>query len=203
MSIKPTALPSRIVLISTTGVYGDCNGAWINESQRLRPQTDRARRRVDAEKVIEDWHRHTGIITVILRVSGIYGPDRLPISRLERREPVLAPEQSPWSNRIHIEDLIRVCIAAARNPHPSRIYNVSDGNPSTMAEFFCKVAKTHNLPPPPVIDRELAEKKLNPKMLSYLNESKRIDNTLMCEHLGVVPNFPDLNAGLQPAATRL
>ena len=196
-SISPKTLPSRIVLISTTGVYGDCDGAWINESQPLRPKTDRARRRVHAEKVVDSWRRQTGITTVILRVPGIYGPDRLPIARLKRHEPVLMPTQSPWSNRIHVEDLVRACMAAARVSDPLSAYNVSDGNPSTMAEFFFEVAKLQNLPPPPMLDWKSVKKELSPKMLSYLNESKRIDNKKMREHLGVVPKFPDLTVGLQ------
>mgnify|MGYP000571291058 CR=1 FL=1 len=202
-SIELTALPSRIILISTTGVYGDCDGAWINESQPLCPKTARARRRVSAEKVIEHWGHQTGVTTVILRVPGIYGPDRLPIARLKRREPVLTPDQSPWSNRIHVEDLVRVCITAARMSDPALVYNVSDGHPSTMAEFFFEVAKSRGLPLPPMLDRQSAEKESSSKMLSYLNESKRIDNSLMRDHLGVVPNFPDLNIGLQSEINHL
>ena len=201
-SIEDSVLPSRLVLISTTGVYGDCKGAWITESQPLRPQTDRTRRRVDAEKVAGNWCRRAGVTTIILRVPGIYGPGKLPIERLQRQEPVLAPEQSPWSNRVHVGDLVRACMAAARiavNGVPALpvVCNISDGNPSTMAEYFFAVARSEGLPKPPVLDRESADRALNSKILSYLAESKRIDNTRMREWLGVVPEFPDLNRGLE------
>ena len=201
-SIEDSMLPSRLILISTTGVYGDCKGAWITESQPLRPQTDRARRRVDAEKVAGDWCRRTGVTTIILRVPGIYGPGKLPIKRLQRQEPVLAPEQSPWSNRIHVTDLVRACMVAARIEVVNTltlpaICNVSDGNPSTMAEYFFAVARSKGLPNPPILDRDSAKEALNSRILSYLDESKRIDNTRMREWLGVVPEFPDLNRGLE------
>ena len=156
---------------------------------------------MDAEKVAGSWCRRTGVTTVILRVPGIYGPGKLPIERLRRQEPVLAPEQSPWSNRIHVADLVRACMAAARIALGDTlilpaICNVSDGNPSTMAEYFFAVAKSMGLPNPPILDRNSATEVLSTKTLSYLGESKRIDNTLMREWLGVVPEFPDLNRGL-------
>ena len=203
-SIGDSMLPSRLILISTTGVYGDCKGAWITESQQLCPQTDRARRRVDAEKVAGDWCRRTGVTTIILRVPGIYGPGKLPIKRLQRQEPMLAPEQSPWSNRIHVADLARTCMAAARIKVGKAltlpaICNVSDGNPSTMADYYFAVARFQGLPNPPIFDRESAKEVLSSRILSYLDESKRIDNSRMQEWLGVIPEFPDLNRGLKPS----
>jgi len=200
---KPN-LPARLVLISTTGVYGDCGGDWINESQPLNPKTDRARRRINAEMVATQWCRQSGVSTVILRVPGIYGPNKLPIERLNRREPILAIEDSPWSNRIHVTDLARACIAASRIEldQPTKgpmICNISDGNPSTMSEYFLAVAKYHGLPAPPVIGYESAKRVLTPSILSYLAESKRIDNSRMREWLGVTPLFPSLEAGLDLA----
>ena len=114
---------------------------------------------------------------------------------------MLAPEQSPWSNRIHVADLVRACVAAARIEVANTltvpaICNVSDGNPSTMAEYFFAVAKSTGLPNPPILDRNAWKGALSSELLSYLDESKRIDNTLMREWLGVVPEFPDLNRGL-------
>ncbi|MBO68874.1 MAG: NAD(P)-dependent oxidoreductase [Acidiferrobacteraceae bacterium] len=200
-SITGPNLPVRFILISTTGVYGDCGGNWINESQPLNPNTDRAIRRVDAEMVATKWSVESGVPTVILRVPGIYGPSKLPIERLKRREPVLAIEDSPWSNRIHVTDLARACIAASRveldqSTIEPVICNVSDGNPSTMSEYFLAVAEAHDLPSPPIIRYEMAKHVLTSSILSYLNESKRIDNTRMREWLGVTPFFPNLEAGL-------
>ena len=188
--------PSRVVLISTTGVYGDCQGAWVTEEQALAPRTDRARRRVDAEIVMRDWCDALGIALVVLRVPGIYGPGKLPLKRLRARQPVLAPALCPWSNRVHVEDLVRACLAAARIGEPRSVYNISDGHPSSMTDFFFRVADAVGLPRPPVIDAETARSQLSPEMRSYLAESKRIDNTLMREHLGAVIRYPRLATGL-------
>ena len=188
--------PSRVVLISTTGVYGDCQGEWVTEDRALAPQTGRARRRVDAEQIMRTWcHRHD-IPIVALRVPGIYGAGKLPLKRLREGLPVLAPELAPWSNRVHVEDLISVCLAAARIEHPLAVYNVSDGHPSTMTDFFFSVADMTGLPRPPVVDKQEATAALSAEMRSYLAESKRIDNTRMREHLGIDVRYPDLASGL-------
>ena len=188
--------PFRVVLISTTGVYGDCQGEWVTEDRTLAPQTGRARRRVDAEQVMRTWCQMHDIPIVALRVPGIYGAGKLPLKRLREGLPVLAPELAPWSNRIHVEDLISVCLAAARIEHPLAVYNVSDGHPSTMTDFFFSVADITGLPRPPVVDKQEATAALSAEMRSYLAESKRIDNTRMREHLGVDVRYPDLASGL-------
>ena len=105
--------PSRVVLISTTGVYGDCQGDWVTEDRALAPITGRARRRVDAERTMRDWCRLNDVPVVALRVPGIYGAGKLPLKRLREGLPVLAPDLAPWSNRVHVEDLISACLAAA------------------------------------------------------------------------------------------
>ena len=188
--------PFRVVLISTTGVYGDCQGEWVTEDRTLAPQTGRARRRVDAEQVMRTWCQMHDIPIVALRVPGIYGAGKLPLKRLREGLPVLAPELAPWSNRVHVEDLISVCLAAARIEHPLAVYNVSDGHPSTMTDFFFSVADITGLPRPPVVDKQEATAALSTEMRSYLAESKRIDNTRMREHLGVDVRYPDLASGL-------
>jgi len=188
--------PSRVVLISTTGVYGDCQGDWVTEDRVLAPKTGRARRRVDAEQAMRSWCQALAIPMVVLRVPGIYGPGKLPLKRLRQGLPVLAPASSPWSNRVHVEDLISGCVAAARIENPLPVYNVSDGHPSTMTDFFFRVADAAGLPRPPIVDKQEATAALSPEMRSYLGESKRIDNTLMREHLGVSVRYPDLASGL-------
>jgi len=189
--------PQRVVLISTTGIYGDCGGEWITENRPAAPQVDRARRRVDAEQVLMAWAQNSGARVVILRVPGIYGPGRLPRKRIESGSPVLRESESPWSNRIHATDLVRSCMAAARHDKPAAVYNISDGHPSTMTDYFNQVADYLSLVRPPVITRAQAGEQLSAGMLSYLAESKRIDNSLMREHLGVEPMYPDLVTGLQ------
>jgi nucleoside-diphosphate-sugar epimerase len=133
---------------------------------------------------------------VILRVPGIYAHDRLPIRRLREGLPVLAEADSPFTNRIHADDLARVCIAAMKRGRPGAAYNVSDGHPTTMTDYFNRVADCLGLPRPPVVDRSTARQALSPSMLSFLEESKRLDNRRMREELGVELIYPDLVAGL-------
>jgi len=195
--LVPPNLPARVILISTTGVYGDCRGEWVTEEQPPNPQADRARRRLAAETALRRWSDTSDVPVVILRVPGIYGPGRLPEERLRDGEPVLREEESPFSNRIHAEDLARVCVAAARSRRPSVVYNCSDGHPTTMTDFFYRVADRLGIPRPPAIPLDEARRRLGEGMLSYLAESKRIDNRRMREELGVELLYPDLAAGLR------
>lgn len=193
-------IPRKVVLISTTSVYGDCQGAWISEEQPLNPQVDRAKRRVDAEQSLRTWAKTCAVPFVILRVPGIYGADRLPRQRLEQGLPVLEESIAPYSNRIHVDDLVQACVAAGRPIAPANsTYHVSDGNPSTMTDYFNQVADALNLPRPPCVDAQQAEQALSPEMRAYLAESKRLDTRKMREELGVVPQYPDLAAGLAQA----
>ena len=194
--LTPPHLPKRIVLISTTGVYGDCHGEWVTEDRPPNPQADRARRRLAAETTLQAWSKASGVSIVILRVPGIYGPGYLPEERLRSGEPVLREDESPFSNRIHADDLARICIAAARHDHPGVLYNVSDGHPTTMTDFFYRVADVLGMSRPPAITMEEARGRLGEGMLSYLAESKRIDSRRMREELGVELLYPDLTAGL-------
>lgn len=194
-------LPRGVVLISTTGVYGDCGGEWVNEERPTNPQTDRARRRLAAEATLREWSARSGVPAVILRVAGIYGPGKLPEARLRAGEPVLRESQSPWSNRIHVDDLVTTCIAAMRRGE-SGIYNATDGHPTTMTDFFNRVADTLGLPRPEQISADEARERLSEGMLSYLAESKRLDNRRMREELGVTLRYPDLANGLAACCER-
>lgn len=189
-------LPDRVVYISTSAVYGDCAGAWIDETAALRPGTDRGYRRLDAELRWQEWSRETGVPVVVLRVPGIYACERLPVERLRAGLPVLAEADAPYTNRIHADDLAQVCIAAMQRGRRGAAYNVSDGHPTTMTDYFNRVADCLGLPRPPVVDRAGAERTLSPSMLSFLGESKRLDTRLMREQLDVVLRYPDLAAGL-------
>ena len=195
-AISAQALPERVVLISTSGVYGDCHGAWVSEERTPHPDSDRGRRRLDAERQLQTWGEGSGVPIVILRVPGIYGPGRLPEKRLRTREPVLREAESPWSNRVHILDLVNACIAAGAHGRPGAVYNISDGKPSSMTDYFNQVADALGLERPPQISLEQARSKLSDGMQSYLAESKRLDNRRMREELGVLPQYPDLASGL-------
>ncbi len=193
--------PRRVVYISTTGVYGDSRGAWVNEETPVNPQTARARRRLDAENVLRDWGRRQDAAIVILRVPGIYGAGRLPVEAIRSRRPVVNEGECGFSNRIHADDLARVCVAAAELGRADTIYNASDGSPGTMTEYFNRVADALGLPRPPMVSRAEAARFLSPEMLSYLDESRRIDNRRIREELGIELLYPSLQAGLE-ACTR-
>ena len=142
------------------------------------------------------WSEKSVVPIVILRVPGIYGRGYLPEARLRAGEPVLREEESPFSNRIHADDLARACFIAGHHANPGIIYNISDGHPTTMTDFFYRVADVLGIPRPPAITLEQARHQLGEGMLSYLAESKRIDNRRLREELGVALMYPDLAAGL-------
>jgi nucleoside-diphosphate-sugar epimerase len=195
-ALEPGSLPARIVYVSTSGVYGDCGGDWVNEERPPNPQTERARRRLDAETALQEFSAKTGVPAVILRAPGIYGPGRLPADRIRQGLPVVREEESPWSNRIHADDLAAVCLAADRLGRPGGIYNASDGHPTTMSNYFNSVADLLGLPRPPAIGLAEARRVLSPSMLSFLDESKRLDNRKMLGELCVRLRYPTLVEGL-------
>ena len=192
--------PNRLVYISTSGVYGDCDGKWIDETAPLNPKTDRGRRRLEAERLVRDYAARTGCESLVLRVPGIYGDGRLPVVRIQQGLPVIAPLEAPFSNRIHADDLAEACFKARTLGSPGQAYNISDGNPSTMTDYFWQVADHLGLPRPPAIPLVEARKVLTPAMLSFLEESKRLDNRKMREELGVVLRYPSLQEGLKASA---
>lgn len=196
-SLAPDNCPAKLVYISTSGVYGDCGGAIVDEQAPINPQTSRAQRRVSAEQQLGEQAERLGFSLVILRVTGIYGPGRLPVARVMQGHPVLKPEEAPYTNRIHSLDLVQICLAAMDRGEGGDLFNVSDGQESTMTEYFTAVAELHDLPRPRQIGMAEAEKEMNPLMLSYLKESRRMDNRLMLEKLGVRLQYPTLTAGLQ------
>ena len=195
------ATVERIVLISTTGVYGDCQGRWIDESEPLKPHTDRAKRRVDAEQALHTWARRFGRQYVILRVPGIYALDRLPLERLRRGEPVINTSEAPWSNRIHADDLAMVCQRAMEIAPTGAIYNTTDGFPSTMTVYFNQIATYAGLPLPPQISLADAQNKLGAGILSYLQESRRIHNDKLLQDLQLTLRYPSLASALQAATS--
>lgn len=189
--------PARIVAISTTGIYGDQQGRWVTEETPPNPQVDRARRRLDMENQLQAWGEKHQIPIIILRVGGIYGPDRLPLQRIRDGVPLLKENLAPKTNRIHADDLAQVCLAVARKPAHSRIYNVSDGQESNMTEYFFTLADFFGLPRPPEVEWAEAEQSISPGMLSYLRESRRMDTSRMQQELGVKLRYPTLLDGLK------
>jgi nucleoside-diphosphate-sugar epimerase len=195
-AIRPNALPEKLVLLSTTAVYGDCQGEWITEETPADPQTPRGRRRLDAESRVRAWCGKYRVPFVILRVGGIYGPGRWPLARLQKGLPILREAESPYTNRIHQDDLAQICIAAAQRGKSGEIYNVADGQPGTMSAYFKAVAQHFGLPRPREVGLAEAQQVMSPGMLSYLRESRRIDNRKLLTALQLTLRYPDLSAGL-------
>jgi nucleoside-diphosphate-sugar epimerase len=201
-ALRKQRLTPRIVYVSTTGVYGDCRGELVDENRPVQATTDRARRRLDAELKLMEWGLQGEGELVILRVAGIYGPGRLPLARLRQGLPMIRESEAPWSNRIHADDLVTVCEAAMERGGDGEIYNVSDGTPGNMAEYYNLVADLAGLRRPPVISRAEAQTELPATMLSYLKESRRIDNRKMIHDLGVTLKYPTLREGLPASLPR-
>jgi len=187
----------KIVLISTTGVYGDCNGEWIDEQQQTSPQADRAHRRLSAENQLKEYCDTAKVSYVIFRVPGIYAADKLPLKRITSAEPIVKAEDSGFTNRIHADDLSAFFLEALTKDIDSGIYNCCDGQPSTMNDYFIKVADALKLSRPKEISLLQARQELSSGMLSYLAESKRISNKKLLNNFMTRFKYPDLDAGLQ------
>lgn len=194
------SLPQRFVYISTSGVYGDCSGALIDESRPLRPGTDRARRRVDAERFLRAWGADSGVHVAILRVPGIYSPERLPLQRLRAGTPALVGDQDAYSNHIHADDLSRIVIAALNRGKAGRTYNASDDSRMKMGEYFDLVADRFGLPHPPRISWDEACKTIPENLLSFMRESRQLGNRRLKQELRVRLRFPSVVQGLSAAS---
>ena len=189
------SVPRRLVYISTSGVYGDCGGALIDETRRYNAKTTRAQRRVDAERQLRRFGR-SGTCVSIVRAPGIYAGDRLPLERLRRGDPALAPGDDAYSNHIHAEDLGRACIAALRRGRPNRAYHASDDSKLRMGDYFDTVADAHALPRPPRISMAEAERVLSPGMLSFMRESRRMTNQRLKRELKLRLRYPTVAAAM-------
>lgn len=175
-------LPKRLVYISTSGVYGDCGGAWVSETQALKAASPRAQRRVDAEKQVRDWARRNHVNASILRVPGIYAADRLPLSRVQQGTPGIVAGEDSYTNHIHADDLARAGVAALQRGKACRVYHASDDSHLKMGEYLDSVADAFGLPRVPRISRAEAQRALPEALLSFMNESRRLTNRrLKCE----------------------
>ena len=189
--------PARIVYLSTSGVYGDRGGRLTDETASVNPRTDRARRRLGAESLLEAWCAEHGADCLLFRVPGIYGPGRLGVERLRGGAAVLREADSGPGNRIHVDDLARCCLAAMTEGAPAGIYNVGDGDHRSSAEFSKTVARLAGLAAPPEITLADAERDWSAQRLSFLNESRRLDTGKMRKILGVTPRYTDPEEGIR------
>ncbi len=199
-ALRQRTPPQALVYGSTTGVYGDCLGQRVRESQPVRPHTARARRRVDAEQWVRLFGR-SGVRSTVLRIPGIYAQDReggTPRERLLKGTPVLQASDDVYTNHIHANDLARACMLALWRGRAQRVLNVCDDTDMKMGDYFDLAADLMGLPRPPRIARSTAHEALPLMLLSFMNESRRLDNQRMKKELRLQLQVPHVRQGLSP-----
>ena len=190
------SVPQRLVYISTSGVYGDCQGAVVRETRPICPDSARAERRADAERRLRVWGRSRRVNVSILRVPGIYAAGRLPAARIESNIPVLNDREDGYTNHIHAEDLARIALAALRFGRPNRVYHAVDDEPMKMGNYFDLVADHFSLPRPPRVSWQEAQEAIPPGLLSFMGESRRLVNRRIKRELRVRLVYPSVRDGL-------
>lgn len=201
-ALKKRILPRSLVYGSTSGVYGDCQGQWVSESQPVTPHTPRAMRRVDAERVVRYLGR-SGVRASILRIPGIYAPDRVngtPRERLLKGTPVLVEKDDVYTNHIHSDDLARACVAALWRGKSQRVFHVSDDTHLKMGDYFDAAADLMGLKRPPRVPRSQAQESLPLMLLSFMSESRRLRNDRLKKELRVALKYPSIQEGLKSMA---
>ncbi|MFO1379954.1 MAG: NAD-dependent epimerase/dehydratase family protein [Chitinivorax sp.] len=193
---KRGSLPHGVVYISTSGVYGDCHGELASETREPAAHTARARRRVDAERQLRNWAQRHRLKLAILRVPGIYASDRLPLERIRNATPALRDEDDGYTNHIHADDLARAIVQALHRQAGIRIFNVVDDSRLKMGEYFDLVADAAGLARPPRIARAAADGLISPAMLSFMDESRQLDNRRMHRELRLQLRYPTVASGL-------
>nr|WP_145550435.1 SDR family oxidoreductase [Variovorax boronicumulans] len=191
--------PRAVVYGSTSGVYGDCGGDWVAETRAPAPRTERALRRLDAEAAVRFLGRAGGVRASVLRIPGIYAPDRAggtPRERLARGTPVLRAEDDVYTNHIHADDLARACIAALWRGRAQRVVNASDDTALKMGDYFDLAADLYGLPRPPRVAAEEARGQLPLLVLSFMSESRRLLNQRLKRELRLALHYPTVAAGL-------
>ena len=186
----------RLVYVSTSGVYGDCDGQYIDETRPAAPVNPRAMRRADAESYLRRTAVQRHFRLSVVRVPGIYSAQRLPLERLKAGTPALRREDDVYSNHIHADDLARVLEAALLHGRSQRIYHASDDAPMPMGDYFDQVADKFLLPRPARLAREELMVQLSPMQRSFMQESRRLSNFRLKAELGVSLRYPSVAAAL-------
>ena len=200
-ALRSRTPPASLVYGSTSGVYGDCHGERVDETRAVQPGTPRAQRRVDAETAVRHFGRAAHVRANILRIPGIYAPDRqggTPRERLLKGTPVLEHGDDVYTNHIHADDLARAVAAAMWRGRPQRIYNVSDDSALKMGEYFDLAADLYGLPRARRIARSTAKDELPLMLLSFMGESRRLDNRRLKNELRLRLRYPTVSDGLAP-----
>lgn len=193
------SLPQALVYASTTGVYGDCGGAWIDETRAVDPGTARGQRRANAERTVRGWALQSGVRASILRVPGIYALDReggTPVGRLRKGLPVLQASEDVYTNHIQADDLARACVAALWRGKPQRVVHASDDTEMRMGDYFDLAADLCGLPRLPRISRAEAQGRLPVSLLSFMGESRRLRNRRLKAELRLALRYPTVVQGL-------
>jgi nucleoside-diphosphate-sugar epimerase len=196
---KRRILPARVVYVSTSGVYGDCGGARVDETRPPAPRTARARRRADAERQLALWCSERCVALVILRAPGIYAADRLPLERLRAGAPVLRAEDDVYTSHIHADDLAAAAARALEDDAPAGLYNAADDSEIRMGDWMDLVAGRFGLARPSRLPREQLRKQIPPELYSFMCESRRLDNRRLKQTLGVPLRYPTVQEGLRHA----
>jgi nucleoside-diphosphate-sugar epimerase len=196
-TLKNGAAPAKVIYMSATSVYSETDGGVVTEDSPTETNSAMGKRRLDAERAFLEYGRASGVPVVILRVSGIYGPGRLPLMQISQGQPLLREAESGPSNRIHADDLAAVCLAAAVNGEGGDIFNVSDGHPSSMTSYFNACADLLGYPHQPQVSMAEARQVMSPLMLSYVTDSRIIDNSRMLRRLNIQLTYPNTLDGLQ------
>jgi nucleoside-diphosphate-sugar epimerase len=194
------ASPHAVVYASTSGVYGDCQGAQVTETVAISPTTARAQRRAHAEATARFLGRSAGVTASVLRVPGIYANDReggTPLARLQKGSPVLHDDEDVYTNHIHADDLARACFLALWRGKPQRCYNINDDTDMKMGQYLDAAAALYDLPKPPRVTREELKKAVSVMQLSFMNESRRLVNQRMKKELGLRLRYPSALLGLE------
>ncbi len=191
--------PVALVYASTSGVYGDCGGAEVPETRTLQPTTPRAQRRVAAERRVRDFGRSAGVRTALLRIPGIYAPNReggTPRARVQAGTPVLEAAQDVYTNHIHADDLARACALALWRARPLRAINANDDSRLKMGDYYDLAADLYGLPRPPRVSRAWAAANMNPTSVSFMNESRQLNNGRLKLELRLRLRYPTPSTGL-------
>ncbi len=180
--------------LSTTGVYGDRAGGWVDENSELKPTGERGRRRVAAEAGWLDLWRKHGLLVHIFRLAGIYGPGRSAFESLRSGRAQRIDKPGQVFSRIHVDDIAQILAASIERPNPGAIYNACDDDPAAPAEVIDHAARLLNITPPPLIP--FAEAKLSDMARSFYADNKRVKNERIKRELGVRLAYPDYRQGL-------
>ncbi|MFN3700567.1 MAG: SDR family oxidoreductase [Alphaproteobacteria bacterium] len=181
--------------LSTTGVYGDRNGEWVDETSELRPTSKRGTRRLEAENQWLGLHKNLDLPMHIFRLAGIYGPGRSALDSVRAGVARRINKPGHVFGRIHVEDIVQVVLASMAQPNAGSIYNVCDSNPAASHEVIAYACELLGRPVPPMIDFE--EANLAPITRSFYLDNRRVRNTKIKEELGVALKYDDYKAGLE------